>query len=186
MSYAECHCHDCYSLLDAIPTPEEIIKKAKEYGYSAVAITNHGNMFSFINFYKAGLKYGIKTIMGMETYEADDLTIEDDTRYHLILLARNNDGLKALYKLSSIAYLNGFYRKPRLDIKIIQPYAKDLIISSACMAGRIDRLLMDDKYTEAKEWVLKYKKVFPHFYLEMQHHNVETQSILNQQIMALS
>ncbi|NYC94983.1 DNA polymerase III subunit alpha [Clostridium acetobutylicum] len=185
MSYAELHCHDCYSLLDAISKPEEIISKAKEYGYSAIAITNHGNMFSMVNFQKEGEKQGVKTILGIEAYEADNLRIKDDTRYHLILLAKNNEGLKALYELSSISYLEGFYKKPRLDIKEIEPYAKDLIISSACMAGRIDRLLLADKYNEAKEWIYKYKKVFPNFYLEMQHHDVIEQANLNKLIVRL-
>jgi DNA polymerase-3 subunit alpha len=186
MAYAETHLHDCYSLLDAINTPDSVIKKAKELNYSAVAITNHGVLHSIIEFYKAGIKHGVKTIIGIETYESDDMLVPDDSRYHLIILAKNNEGLKALYELSSRAYLDGFYKKPRLDLKTIEPFAKDLIISSACMAGRISKLLSDDKYEEAKDWVLKYKNSFPNFYLEMQHHSCEEQAVLNKLILQLA
>jgi len=186
MAYAETHLHTKYSLLDSIIEEKAAIAKAKELGYSSIFVTDHGNLHNCVNWQKEGKKQGVKVGIGIETYEADDMLVPDDSRYHLVILAKNNEGLKALFELSSRAFLDGFYKKPRLDLKTIAPFAKDLIISSACMAGRISKLLRDDKYEEAKGWVLKYKNSFPNFYLEMQHHGCEEQASLNKLILQLA
>ena len=154
MNKASLHNHDPYgSLLDSIATVEELVSKAKECEYSSIAITNHGKMSSTIAFYKECLKQDIKPIIGLEAYQCEDIEYKDDTRFHLILLAKNNDGLKALYKLSSWGYIKGFYKKPRIDLNSIKPYAKDLIVLSGCLAGQLSKLLQKEVMYE--ELILK-------------------------------
>lgn len=198
MAYAGLHNHSPHgSLLDSIARIEDLVNKAKEYGYVALAQTDHGKMHSTINFYKECIKQGVKPIIGLETYECDDINIQDDTRYHLILLAKNNEGLKALYKLSSLAFVKGFYHKPRIDIASIKPYAENLVILSGCMAGRLSKIFYNDKITndersdiqkkeEALKWLNIYKESFPNFYIELQNHGTEDQCNVNRKLLELA
>ena len=185
--FAELHTHTPHgSLLDSIADIPNLIKKAKEYNYSAIAVTDHGKMHSVINFYKECKKQDIKPIVGIEIYECDDIKVQDDTRFHLVLLATSNEGLKNLNIISSISHIDGFYFKPRVDLDIIKKYSKDIIALSGCMAGRISRLLMKDEYNSAKEWLLKYQDTFEYFYLEMQNHDIEDSISLNKKLLQLS
>jgi DNA polymerase-3 subunit alpha len=111
---------------------------------------------------------------------------EDSTRYHLIVLAKNNEGLQSLYKLSSKSFIDGFYYKPRIDIDTLKPYAENLIVLSACMAGKISRLLMNDEFEKANEYAVKYKSIFPNYYIEIQSHNTQEQLKLNQQLLKIA
>ena len=185
--FAELHTHTPHgSLLDSIADIPNLIKKAKEYNYSAIAVTDHGKMHSIINFYKECTKQDIKPIIGIEIYECDDIKVQDDTRFHLVLLATSNEGLKNLNIISSISHIDGFYFKPRIDLSTIKKYSKGIIALSGCMAGRISRLLMQDEYDSAKEWLLKYQDTFEHFYIEMQNHSTVDSIKLNKQLLQLS
>lgn len=184
--YSSLHTHDMYSLLDGFGTPEEMLQRAKEIGLKALAITNHGNEYSWVYYDKLKTKYPeIKIIYGVELYEVFDISIKDnrDKRFHLIALAMNERGRIALNKIITKSNLEDFYYKPRVQISDIAPYAEDLIITSACLASKIAR---EDDYTKCVDYVNEYKKVFPHFYLEMQSHKTDDQYAYNNKILQLS
>lgn len=186
MKRTELHAHDMFSCLDGYGTPEEMMERANEIGLKAFAITNHGNQYSWIYYAKLHEKYpDIKIIYGVEVYECQDMTVKDPTNkyFHLIVLAKNEPGRKALNTLVTKSNLEGFYYKPRLDINAIKPYAKDLIISSACLASKLAR---ESDYQKCVNYVKEYKAAFPYFYLEIQSHNNEEQNAYNKKILQLS
>ena len=177
--FVHLHLHTDYSLLDGCGRISDYITKAKNCGMTAMAITDHGNMFGAIDFYKSCKKNGIKPIIGSEFYVShQDLHIKNDTnkeRNHLILLAKNNVGYKNLIKLTSIAYVEGFYGKPRIDKTVLEQHSEGLVCLSACLAGEIPRLLLQDEEEKAKEAVNWYKRVFGegNYYIEIQNHHIK-------------
>lgn len=186
MGYCSLHNHTMYSLLDGYGTPEEMLERCKEAGITAYAVTEHGNQYSWVYFDKLKSKYpDIKIIYGVELYECFDISIKDkDNKYfHLIALARNEEGRKALNVIITKSNLEGFYYKPRVQLSDITPYAKNLVICSACLASKIAR---EDDYTKCVEYVKEYKNIFPYFFLEMQSHNSEVQAEYNKKILRLS
>jgi DNA polymerase-3 subunit alpha len=175
-----------YSILDGMSTPEEVIERAKEIGVNAVAVTDHGSQFGWYYFAKLQSKYpNIKIIYGIEAYEAFDMNIKDkDSKYfHLIILAQNNNGLKAINEIITKSNFEGFYYKPRIDINLLKPYAKDLVISSACLASKLSR---EEDYNKCIHYINEYKAIFPYFYLEMQVHKSLQQIEYNKKILKLS
>ena len=186
MSYSALHNHTMYSLLDGFATPKEYLDRAREIGLKAFAITEHGNAYSFVYFDKLKKDYPeIKIIYGVELYETFDTTIKDttDKRFHLIALARNEQGRKALNTIITKSNLENFYNKPRVDLKLLAPYGNDLVICSACLASKIAR---ECDYNKCIKYIEEYKKVFPYFYLEMQSHSSDDQCGYNQKILKLS
>lgn len=184
--YSSLHNHTEYSLLDAYGTPEEMLERAKEIRLKAYAITEHGNQYSWVYFDKLKEKYPeIKIIYGVELYEVFDTSVKDNTdkRFHLIALARNEQGRIALNKIITKSNLENFYYKPRVQVSDIAPYAKDLIITSACLASKIAR---EGDYQLCVKYIRDYKSVFPFFFLEMQSHNTTDQKEYNQKILQLS
>lgn len=187
-NFVHLHLHTEYSLLDGVGKIDEYIKRAKELGMEAIAITDHGNMFGAVEFYQKALKKGIKPIIGMEAYVAE-FGLEEKTgkNAHLILLAKNELGYKNLMKLSSIGYKDGFYYRPRIDKKVLEEHKEGLIVLSACMAGEISRKLMENNEAEAKEVLLQYKRIFgKDFYIELQHNGIEEQYALNDKLYKLA
>ena len=144
-SFIHLHNHTHFSLLDGAITVEKLIRRASELKFDTIAITDHGNMFGVLDFYLEAKKYGIKPIIGMEAYIAPGSRFDKKfggkggrhTAYHLVLLAKNNTGYKNLIKLSSLAYTEGFYYKPRIDKELLKEYHEGLIATSACMKGEI-------------------------------------------------
>jgi len=194
MSFVHLHNHTHYSLLDGLTKPEQLVARAKEQGSPAVAITDHGVMYGVIEFYQKCKKAGIKPIIGVEAYLApnsrhDKNTREDARNYHLILLAKNNEGYKNLIKLTSIAHLEGFYYKPRMDWELLEKYHEGLIACTACLGGEIPRLISGGKLDKARERILDYQKLFgaDSFYLEVQDHpELDGQDKINKQLIAFS
>ncbi|PKM91475.1 DNA polymerase III subunit alpha [Candidatus Falkowbacteria bacterium HGW-Falkowbacteria-1] len=194
MSFVHLHNHTHYSLLDGLTNIDDFIAKVKEQGCPAVAITDHGVMYGAIEFYKKCKKAGIKPIIGVELYLApnsrhDKNTREDARNYHILLLAKNNKGYQNLIKLVSLAHLEGFYYKPRIDWELLQKYHEGLIASTACLGGEIPSLILADKIDRAKERILEYNNLFGqgNFYLEMMDHpELEGQSKLNKKFVQLS
>lgn len=185
------HTHDAKgSLLDSIATVEQIAEFAKNNNQTAIAITNHGLMTSFVDFVKACNKNDIKPIIGCEIYEVDNMYEKADTkdyqqpRYHLILLAKNQIGLKNLFKIVSEANTTGFYKKPLVSIDwIIKNQLGDGIIClTACQAGRLSRLLVDDRIDLANKFINKLQKCFDYIVCEIQSHNTESQANANSKI----
>ena len=191
MAFVHLHNHTQYSLLDGACRVDKMIAMAKEYGMPAVAMTDHGNMFGAIDFYTKAKKEGIKPIIGIETYiisgELDAQASKKEIRHHLILLAQNLQGYKNLMKLSSKAYLKGFYYKPRINKELLEKYSEGLICLSACLKGEIPHLLYNKKTEQAREVVDFYKKIFPgRFYLEIQDHGLEEEKIVQPLLIKLA
>ncbi len=188
--FVHLHLHTEFSLLDGVARINKVVELTKERGYSACAITDHGNMFGTLQFFEACVKAGIKPIIGCEFYICDDLhrkTGKDDIG-HIILLAKNNDGLHNLYKLNGIAYVDGFYYKPRIDYKTLAEHSEGVICLSACLAGHIPSLILQRRFSEAEELALKLKNMFAEgdFYLELQDHDLEEQKVVNSYLYELA
>lgn len=187
------HNHSCYSFLDGLSTPEQIVKKAVELGHNAIALTDHGNMHGHIDFYKACKKQEIKPILGCEVYVTPDLRVKDKTalselpydRSHLVLLARNREGYTNLCRIVSLSSVKGFYFKPRVDDDLLKQYSHGIIASSACLGGEIPRLILRGELDQAIEKILFYESIFDKFYLEIQSNNIPEQQIVNEQLSAI-
>jgi DNA polymerase III subunit alpha len=195
MPFVHLHVHTHYSLLDGLTKLDELVAAAKEDGSPAVAITDHGVMYGVIEFYQKCKKAGIKPIIGVEAYLAPDsrfnkITRDDEKRnYHLLLLAKNNEGYKNLIKLTSIAHLEGFYYKPRIDWEVLSKHSEGLIAATACLGGEIPALIRSGKIETAKKRILEYDALFGrgNFYLELQDHpELEGQDELNKKLIQLS
>lgn len=172
--------------MDGFSHPKEYLDRAKELGLRAFAITEHGNQYSWVYFDKLKKDYPeIKMIYGVELYECFDINVQDpDNKYfHLIALAKNENGRIALNKIITESNFKGFYYKPRVDLNLLKPYANDIIILSACLASKIAR---ENDYDKCLKYVKEYKSIFPYFYLEMQSHKTEDQEKYNQKIISLA
>ena len=174
--YVHLHNHTQHSLLDGLSKIPKLLQLAKDMGMEAAAITDHGTLSGALDFYKSGKELGVKPVIGMEAYVAarsrhDRDPQKDKARYHLIILAMNNQGYKNLMKLSTLANLEGMYYKPRIDHEILEQYNEGLIILSGCASGEIGENLRADNYEEAKSIAAWYKSVFgDRYYLELQDH----------------
>ena len=193
MSFVHLHVHTEYSLLDGACRLDRLCGAAAERGQTALAITDHGNLFGAVDFYKAAKKHGIKPIIGCEVYVAsrsrfDKVHGVDSERHHLVLLCKNETGYKNLTKMVSSAWIDGFYTKPRIDRELIEKYHDGLIALSACLAGEVPKLLSGGDYRKAKETALWYENVFGkgNYYLEMQNHGIPEQLAVNDGIMRIS
>lgn len=182
MSFVHLHLHTQYSLLDGACRFGQLFDAAKQNGQTAVAITDHGNMFGAIEFYKEAKKHGIKPIIGCEVYVAvrsrlDKVHSVDSERHHLVLLCKNETGYKNLIKMVSESWTSGFYVKPRVDKELLERYHEGIIALSGCLAGEIARKLAARDYEGAKQTALWYNSVFGqgNYYLEMQNHGIKEQ-----------
>ena len=188
---AKIHIHTKYSLLDAIIEPEELVKKVKEQdgNKAALCVTEHGNLYSDVEIYKLCKQYGVKYLLGCEMYICDDVEVKSkDNRYHhLVVIAKNETGRLNLNQLVSKSCYHKYYGKPRIDFKMLEQYKEGLIVSSACMAGEIQRALLNKEFQLAKEIILKYKSVFgDDYYLEYQSHSEPTQQLLNRYVVEIA
>ncbi len=175
MDFVHLHVHSEYSMLDGACKIADLPKAAKKLGQTALAITDHGNMFGAVAFYKACRKEGIKPIIGCEVYVAPGGRREhdkDEKYHHLILLCEDAEGYKNLCKLVSLGYTEGFYAKPRVDDELLERYHGGLIALSGCVAGKIPSLLLAGDEEGAESAAIRYRELFgkDHFYLEVQNH----------------
>ncbi len=175
-NFTHLHVHTQYSILDGASSIPGLIEKAKKHGMTALAITEHGNMFGVKLFHDKATKAGIKPIIGCEAYVAkrtrfDRDKVLDKERHHQIILAKNKIGYHNLVKLISKAWMEGTYYKPRIDQDLLFEYHEGLIVSSACLAGKIPRLIREGKIDEAVKTINEFKSVFgDDFYLELMRH----------------
>ena len=190
--FVHLHMHSEFSLLDGANRIKDLPVRAKELGMKAMAITDHGVMFGVIDFYKECLKNDIKPIIGSEVYIAPGSRFDKESGfnnayYHLILLAKDNEGYKNLAKLVSLGFTEGYYYKPRIDKEILEKYHEGLICCSACLAGEVPSNILRGDIEEAKKVALWYKKVFgDDYYLEIQNNGIKEQVLVNQQLIAMS
>lgn len=194
MSFVHLHVHSHYSLLDGLGKPNDIVAKAKKDGAPAVALTDHGVLYGTVEFYKIAKKEGIKPIIGVEAYVAtksrfDKIPGPENKPYHLVLLAKNNAGYQNLLKLVSQGHLEGFYYKPRIDLGLLKAHCEGLIGLSACLAGEIPRLILQNNEEKLIESIKRYQEIFgkDDFYLELQDHpEIEKQMIVNKKIIEIA
>ncbi len=189
------HNHTDYSLLDGACRIDALVAQAKRFGMPAVAITDHGNMFGAIEFYKKAMEAGLKPIIGSEVYVAPKSRKEktspsglNEASYHLTLLAKDYQGYKNLMRLSTIGYLEGFYYKPRIDKECLAQFGEGLIGLSGCAKGEIPRLLISGNYEKAKKVAREYLEIFgaENFYLELQDHGIEEEKKALKGLLKLS
>ncbi len=194
MKFTHLHVHSHYSLLDGLAKIDQIVKQAKKLGMDSVALTDHGVLYGAVEFFKKAQKENIKPIIGCEIYVALEKKEQkraniDDKRHHLVLLAKNNEGYKNLVKIVTQSHLEGFYYKPRADEELLARYSSGIIALSACIQGKIPRLIIQKKTKEAEETALKYQKIFgkDSFYLELQKHpNIKEQETANKGMIEIS
>lgn len=193
MAFTHLHLHTEYSLLDGACRLDSLCAAAKALGQTSLAITDHGNMFGAVEFYKSAKANGIKPIIGCEVYVAerglsDKVHGLDSNRYHLVLLCKNEIGYKNLIAMVSKAWVDGFYVRPRVDKALLEAHSEGLIALSACLAGEIPRKLAAKDYDGAKETALWYNRVFGqgNFYLELQDHGMKEQQEILPDLLRLS
>ena len=198
-SFTHLHLHTEYSLLDGANKIKELAHVLHDRGDTAAAITDHGNMFGAIDFYKAMKKEGIKPLIGIEAYVHNGEQLDDKStkqRFHLILIAKNETGYKNLMYLSSMSYIEGFYYYPRINKKILKEHSEGLVCSSACLQGEVSwHLNLSDRnvkfgakgYERAKEVALEYKEIFgDDFYLEIMRHGIGDQKRIDDDILRIA
>ena len=186
--FVHLHVHTEYSLLDGAIRIKDLCQQAKDFGMPAVAITDHGSMFGAVNFYLTALDMGIKPIIGCEVYVAPG-DVDDENahkskdkkgRYHLVLLAKNQQGYKNIIKLCSLGYLEGFHYKPRVSKYLLNKYSEGVIALSACLAGEVCRTLTTEGLDAGVDMAQQYADIFPNnFYIEVQANGLEDQEIAN-------
>jgi len=191
--FVHLHVHSEYSLLDGLARIDGLLRRAKELGMDALALTDHGAMYGAIDFYLAAQKHDIKPIIGCEAYLAPASMhrrdpAKDKTSYHLILLVKDETGYRNLLQLVTKAHLEGFYYKPRVDKGLLAEHAQGLIALSGCGKGEIPRLILAGNPTKARQAAAWYKETFgsDSFYLELQDHNIPELDTINKELLAIS
>ena len=191
--FVHLHVHTEYSLLDGAARLDELIDRAAELGMHSLAITDHGVMYAAVDFYVKCMNKGIKPIIGCEVYCAPGSRFDKrpgalGDNFHLILLAKDNAGYKNLIKLVSLAHIEGFYYKPRIDKELLLKYHEGLIACSACLGGEIPQLILNGSYEQAKNTAIWFNDVFGegNFYLELQSNGIKEQSEVNLKLVQIS
>lgn len=194
MAFVHLHVHTAFSLLDACNKINNYVKKVKELGMTAAAITDHGVMYGVIDFYKTCKKEGIKPIIGCEVYVAPGSRFDKkknesgDAYYHLILIAENNKGYENLSKIVSRSFTEGFYYKPRVDMELLEQFHEGIIATSACLAGEVARNITRGNIEVSEEAALKLQNCFGkgNFFLELQDHGYREQAVVNRELVKMS
>ncbi len=192
--FVHLHCHTQYSLLDAASKVEELVKRAADLKFPALAMTDHGNLFGAIEFYEKAMKAGVKPIIGMEAYIAPRSRFDKsahgvkEASFHITLLVKNEVGYRNLLKLSSAAYLEGFYYRPRIDKEILKKHSEGLIALSGCLKGEVPYYLWNDQPQESKRAIKEFIDIFGRddFYLECMNQGIEQQRRVVNEYLKLS
>jgi len=191
--FTHLHVHTQYSLLDGTAQIETLLDRAKEKGFKSLAITDHGVMYGVVDFYAEAIKRGIKPIIGCEVYTAPSSrflhTQTADSPYgHLVLLCKDNVGYKNLMTLVSYAFTEGYYYKPRVDMELLKKYSDGLIALSGCLKGDVSACLVSGNYSGAVKKATEYAEIFgkDNFYLEIQNHGMEEESVVRDGMARLS
>jgi DNA polymerase-3 subunit alpha len=190
--FCHLHLHTEYSLLDGSGKVGKLMKRAKELGMKSIAITDHGVLYGLVDFYKAAKENDIKPILGCEVYVVPKSRYikqpdKENSTYHLVLLVKNQIGYENLMKIVSVASIEGFYYKPRVDYEYLKKHSEGLIALSACLGGEVQSYHLKGNYEKAKEVALTYQDIFNgDFYIELQNHGMEEQRKVNEENIRLS
>lgn len=192
--FVHLHVHTNYSLLESTIRLENLFNKLREHQMSAIAITDHGNLFGAIEFYQQAQKVGIKPIIGCELHVAPKSRFDKssasiaESSHHLIILVKNMQGYKNLLKLTTAGYLEGFYYTPRVDKELLQRYSDGLVATSACLQGEVASYLLKGDREAAVGAASEYQDIFGmgNFYLEIMENGLPEQKIVNKGIMEIS
>ena len=193
--FVHLHSHSEYSLLDGAIKVEKLVERAKELDMPAVALTDHGNMFGAVKFYKTARKAGIKPIVGMEAYVTRGSRFDKTKKKgelgqinHLILLARNREGYSNLMKLSSLGYTEGFYYKPRIDWELLEGHAEGLVAMSACLKGDVPQTILHEGFDAARAKIDRYVELFgkDNYFLELQDHGIDEERKVREAMFQLA
>ena len=205
-SFVHCHLHTEFSMLDGAARVNEVIAAAVEDGQPAIAITDHGNMYGVLDFYRAANEAGIKPIIGIEAYQAAERRSERPTRrgrvddtggdagegeklyYHLTLLAESTQGYRNLMKLSSDSYLEGYYYRPRTDWELLDRYSEGIIASTGCLGGLVNQALLRDDVPLAEKLASRLQDIFgkDNLFVELQDHGIAKQRQTNPQLVDIA
>ncbi len=192
MSFSHLHVHTVYSLLDGFSNVKKLVKRVKEMGMPAVAITDHGTMFGSIDFFTAAKAAGVKPIIGLESYLSPRRMYEKDSKLdkkasHLLLLAENQTGYLNLLKIASASQLDGFYYNPRIDHEFLAEHSEGLIATSGCLSAEIPRALKENDIEAAKSKLDWYYDIFgpERFFLELQDHPIPELQTVNKHLLEL-
>ncbi len=192
--FVHLHLHTEYSLLDGAIRTKDLMKRAVEYGMPAVAMTDHGNLFGAVEFYQAAEKAGVKPIIGCEVYVAPGSMHEKkassgkEAAYHFTLLAQNDEGYRNLVKLVSLAHLEGFYYKPRVDKELLAKHSRGLIALSGCLKGEANQWLLQGQPQKARETIAGYRDLFgaENFFVELHDHGIDAQRRCNPELVKIA
>jgi DNA polymerase-3 subunit alpha len=188
--FTHLHVHSEFSLLDGMCRIDKLVAKAKAQGMESLALTDHGVMYGAIDFYVKAKEAGLRPIIGCEVYISPESRLNrspgDKNNYHLVLLAKNQTGYRNLLQLVTIAHLEGFYYKPRIDKGVLKEHCQGLVALSACVAGEIPQLILAGRTDEARKTALWYKEVFNDFYLEIQRHPIPELERINSELIVMS
>src|SRR5437867_4410519 len=188
--FVHLHNHSDYSLLDGASPIRGMLERAAELKMPALALTDHGSLFGAVEFYQEALRAGVKPILGMEAYVTRGSRRDRtrDTAHHLVLLARDEAGFRNLMRLSSLAFLEGFYYKPRVDHELLAAHAQGLLALSACPKGEIGSDILDDHPEEAALTAVLYRDILgaENFFLEIQNHGLEIEDKIRERMRSLA
>ena len=182
--FSHLHIHTCFSVLDGMPKIRELIETVKKLGQTACCITDHGSMSGLWEAQKLGDELGVKVLLGCEFYYERE---NDGSNGHLIVIAKNDVGLRNMMQLQEFAYVHNFYKKPRINWDNLVVYHEGLIVTSACLASTFSQYIMNGDIENAKQWVNKFKEVFgKDFYLEVQANSIDVQALVNKETMRIA
>jgi DNA polymerase-3 subunit alpha len=186
VNFVHLHTHSCFSKRDAHSRIDKLVAKAKENGQTAIALTDHGVLHGIPQLFRECAKHEVKPIAGMEGYLSEGARQEAGETFHQLLIVKNETGWVNLMKLSSEAYLTGFYNRPRMDMELLRNHSEGLVATSSCLAGKIPQLIMAGSLKEAREVAKEFQDIFgPDFYLELQPNRTAEQDIVNKELVKI-
>lgn len=187
IDFNQLHDHSCNSRRDAHSRVDKLVAKAKANGQRAIGLTDHGVLHGIPQFFREGKKQGVKTVAGFEGYFAPEDRAAASPHFHQVVFAKNDVGFKNMSKLSSEAFLSGFYNKPRFDWELLLKYKEGLILTSSCLAGQIPQAILNGELREARKIAQKFKDVFgDDFYMEIQPTPTNSQKLVNKEIIKIA